>query len=466
MRVDLKSLQPNPFRNFKVDPIDEQVVAALKESIKDNPAGFWGGIVARRTKHNGIELAFGHHRVRAAIAAGIREDDIKVVSDIPDADMIRMYANENATQRGNNGTAIAGSVASAVRFIAKGLLTGTDSPDFRRVFASAHATEQAQNVLTSERGLGEPPITAFLADIPGVNKNTVMQQLSNLKASGDYDEIIQAVKMEIEEENKEALKRLRQQEEEQRKAAEAQVLAEQRAKEAEERRKEAVKAARAAKEEADQRRREKEQKDAELAAKRAEEEAKLAAKRKDEADAEAKEFDKLRKTRDAMDKASGIEREITFDFEGVARYLKNASHIDTFRHMVTGIGIKSYLSVKQQAALARKLVQSAAVAKEELSTRYIRENLMAMVLNVKTQQHRLTAEEKVELELRDWSAKARSYQDDFARNARGALAAALSLSNHAKKRPHGVTLHTTSEFNTAVGNLERAVALIKKAGVI
>jgi uncharacterized protein (UPF0218 family) len=79
-----------------------------------------------------------------AIAAGIREDDIKVVPDISDADMIRMYANENATQRGNTGTAIAGTVASAIKYLAKALLTGDrDSREIARVYPTAHAFEQA-----------------------------------------------------------------------------------------------------------------------------------------------------------------------------------------------------------------------------------------------------------------------------------------------------------------------------------
>ena len=83
------------------------------------------GAQCPQLKHNGIQLVFGHHRIRAAIAAGIREDDIKVLSDIGDADMTRMYASENATQRGNSGTALAGSVASAVKFLARGVMTGT-----------------------------------------------------------------------------------------------------------------------------------------------------------------------------------------------------------------------------------------------------------------------------------------------------------------------------------------------------
>jgi hypothetical protein len=39
--------------------------------------------------------------------------------------MIRVYARENATQRGNSSTAVAGTVASAVRFLAKGIMTGS-----------------------------------------------------------------------------------------------------------------------------------------------------------------------------------------------------------------------------------------------------------------------------------------------------------------------------------------------------
>lgn len=38
--------------------------------------------------------------------------------------MIRIYAVENATQRGNTSTAMGGSVASAIRFLAKIILTG------------------------------------------------------------------------------------------------------------------------------------------------------------------------------------------------------------------------------------------------------------------------------------------------------------------------------------------------------
>ena len=44
--------------------------------------------------------------------------------DRDDAWMVEVYAGENVTQRGSNGVAEAGSVAAAVRWLAKAILTG------------------------------------------------------------------------------------------------------------------------------------------------------------------------------------------------------------------------------------------------------------------------------------------------------------------------------------------------------
>jgi hypothetical protein len=460
MRLELKKIEPNPFRDFAIDPIDDAVVESLKQSIKENPAGFWGGIVCRKSPHNGIELAFGHHRVRAAIAAGIREDDIKVVHGISDADMIKMYATENATQRGNSGTAIAGTVASALRFLAKAVLTGTSREITQR------SLETAYGQITTEKGLGRELILNFLADVPGVNENSVTQQLANLKASGDYARIMRDVQEEIEEENKEAIKRAEAAEAARIKAEEEQRKAEQRQKEAEEARKEAAKQAKAAKEEADKRRAEAAQKRAEEERQKADAMRRLADERRKEAEAKSKEFDALRKTQATAHKAAdkAEERDKTFDFEGVAKHLKTASHIAVFRELATGEGAKPYLKVNQQAALAKRLVQEAGVG--ELSGRFIRENFMAMLGSAKSAVTKYKAEDRDAIARASWSAKAKIYQDEFARNARGALAAAMNLAEHDKKRPRDLTLHVTSEFRNAISNLERAVALIKKAGVI
>jgi flagellar biosynthesis GTPase FlhF len=265
MLVELKSLKPNPLRDFTVDPVDEDRVKDLKGSIEED--GFWGGVVGRRIKGGEIEVAAGWHRVKAAIAAGLRSADIFIAPQMTDGDMVRIYSRENATQRGNSGTAQAGSIAAAVRILAKALATGNLSPIGDRF--TKRAIEVAAGTMASGDGIGAPIIEELLDGIPGMSKRLISEQLSILKASGQYDRIIAEVKEEIEEENREALAKLKKAEEEQRKADEQ-------AAKAEAERKEAAAKAKAAKAEADRKR-------AELAERRAEEEAKLAAKRQQEA---------------------------------------------------------------------------------------------------------------------------------------------------------------------------------------
>lgn len=393
MRVTLSELKPNPFRNFAVDPLDKEVVAKLKESISKNPAGFWGGIVAR--KHNGsIELAFGHHRIEAAKSAGIHAEDIKVVPDISDAEMIRMYAGENATQRGNQGTAITGTVASATRYLLKGIFVGDVSLN-GETSQKSHETLQGQAV--TGKGIGEPVITDFLKNIPGINKKVVEQQLKNLKSSGHYDKIVIEIKNEIEEELREIDRK------------------------------------------------------------------------------EEKRIAELAKAATAAEQAASFKRDRIFDLEGVSRHIKVPSHLDVFREIATGPGLKTVrgdgtelllLPVDRQADLAKRLVEYAAEHFEELSGRFIKENLVSMALDAKGTQRRLSAKERAELLRKDWSAQAKAHQEQFARQARGMLAAALALSDHAKKRPHGVTLHMTGEFRDAVDKADKAIDLLRKAKIV
>lgn len=71
----------------------------------------------------GYEIAAGHHRIEAARRAGMTEADI-FVGEFNDEAMVRIYARENAIQRGHRVNSIDGSVLSAVRFLAKQLLSG------------------------------------------------------------------------------------------------------------------------------------------------------------------------------------------------------------------------------------------------------------------------------------------------------------------------------------------------------
>jgi hypothetical protein len=192
MKVDLEDLKNNPTRDFRIDPIDNAAVERLKKSIKED--GFWGGVVCRK-KNDSIEIAAGHHRVKAALAAGLKEADVFVRTDVSDVDMIRIYARENATHRGNSSTAMAGSVASSVRYLAKIILLNQSGriDDDHLVISSSELKRLRRNIANNE-GLGRQIVCSFLKDVPGVNDRSVQQQLAVLKDSGEYARIIAEVR--------------------------------------------------------------------------------------------------------------------------------------------------------------------------------------------------------------------------------------------------------------------------------
>jgi hypothetical protein len=196
MKVRLRELKDNPFRDMQIDPIQDEILDRLEASIRKD--GFWNGVACRRS-NGAIEIACGHHRVRAAIRAGETEAEV-FIGNFDDASMIRVYASENATQRGNSVTALAGCVASSVRFLAKAIMSNEIGPIGP---ISARSLELARGNIVSEKGLGHDLVLQFLLNIPGLNEHVVKDQLANLKTSGAYARIIAEVKTEIEQEEPE-----------------------------------------------------------------------------------------------------------------------------------------------------------------------------------------------------------------------------------------------------------------------
>lgn len=185
MKVNLRTAEPNPFRDLKVDPVDPANVAELAKSIKEH--GFWGGMVAREhpKKPSVIQIIAGWHRREAALKAGIVEADI-FVGPFSDLAAVRAYADENATQRGNTSTSLAGSIAAAVREI---LLRSLSTVEIN----SANLGGQKRD------GVGREAITEELKGVHGINDNVVRIQLGILKAEGAYDRIVSEVIAQVEE---------------------------------------------------------------------------------------------------------------------------------------------------------------------------------------------------------------------------------------------------------------------------
>lgn len=91
MKIGVKDLLPNPFRNRDY-PINEEKLEDLIESIRDTT--FWNNIIGRKNKDGKYEIVYGHHRLAALKKAGIREIDL-IVQELSDGDMVERMANEN-----------------------------------------------------------------------------------------------------------------------------------------------------------------------------------------------------------------------------------------------------------------------------------------------------------------------------------------------------------------------------------
>ena len=100
MKVRIKNLHPNPFRDIENYPIDTTKVGQLIASIKQT--GYWGNILARVCDGE-IQIAYGHHRLEALRKLYGGDSDVKVainIKPISDADMVRIMANENVEKWG------------------------------------------------------------------------------------------------------------------------------------------------------------------------------------------------------------------------------------------------------------------------------------------------------------------------------------------------------------------------------
>ena len=120
MKLKIKDIEPNPYRNLKKFPIDEGRVEELKASIKRTK--FWGGLVCREhpTKKGKYQLAFGHHRLQAITNLGAKEISIKVLQ-YTDAQMLQAMADENRNTSGNQIDMILNVVEQVKKYLDKEL---------------------------------------------------------------------------------------------------------------------------------------------------------------------------------------------------------------------------------------------------------------------------------------------------------------------------------------------------------
>jgi len=117
MRLKFKEVLPNPHRDLKGNPLLKEKIAELVASIKTT--GFWDNCLVRKNKDGKYELAYGHHRVSAAIKAGEESADF-IVKDLSDALMIQILDNENREVYASSPASMIESVRAVVNALAEG----------------------------------------------------------------------------------------------------------------------------------------------------------------------------------------------------------------------------------------------------------------------------------------------------------------------------------------------------------
>ena len=115
MKVKIKDLRPNPYRNLESCPVDKERVDNLIKSI--NETGFWSNILARE-RNGKFEVAYGHHRLVALKKVFKPDDEVDIpVKELDDATMLKIMATENHEHWGLIPSVRCDAVKEAKKFL-------------------------------------------------------------------------------------------------------------------------------------------------------------------------------------------------------------------------------------------------------------------------------------------------------------------------------------------------------------
>jgi hypothetical protein len=144
MKIDLSRIYPNPHRDLARNPVNQDQVQAVAESIQRT--GFWDNVVVREA-NDSYELAYGHNRYAALQQIGITEADF-IVKPLSDYDMLSAMIDENATQQKITPKIVFENVDAAIRLAEKMLGECDTVEQFNEAAKTSHrpAPDDGQKV--------------------------------------------------------------------------------------------------------------------------------------------------------------------------------------------------------------------------------------------------------------------------------------------------------------------------------
>ena len=157
MKINIKDLEANPYRNIGKYPIDRAKVDALKISIEETT--FWDNILVRPSNRTGkFQIAYGHHRHIAIKEVGLKEIDVPCRA-LSNAQMVKIMAEENLGW--NTSPAVVNETVLATKLFLDAELAkcdyATSNKSIRCLFKSKTAYTE-----TKTKGVGQTTILKFL----------------------------------------------------------------------------------------------------------------------------------------------------------------------------------------------------------------------------------------------------------------------------------------------------------------
>src|SRR6202451_3386784 len=118
-KIALASVVASPFRDFTINPLDENRIVKLVESIETT--GFWKNIIVRENSKGQFEIVFGHYRLEALRRKyGKNEEfDFNVVK-LSDAEVLQRMSRDHDDAYGHGFEFTMEIVKATVNAIASG----------------------------------------------------------------------------------------------------------------------------------------------------------------------------------------------------------------------------------------------------------------------------------------------------------------------------------------------------------
>ena len=264
MKIIVSAIDANPHRDLVRNPVSEDQVTSLVNSINRNK--FWNNLVVRPHPEvsDRYQLAYGHNRIEACRRIGIEEVDLQVF-ELTEYAMFCCMVDENATQQQITPKIVFENVTAAIA-LAERLLRSTENVnDFNRLAKIDHRpdvddgyiwrqeeyTKAQLSIADDGDGLGKDFVKQFMPKGSAPSNDTLQNAIDSFysdrrKRAADKREAESREKARLAEIERAELNRQAQEK------REAELQAQNEAKEADRKQREAIEAAERATQEANE----------------------------------------------------------------------------------------------------------------------------------------------------------------------------------------------------------------------